>query len=202
MLNTRHSILYTNLMIARLHGEVIEKDETGAIIDVGGMGYKVAMTENDLKQCQLNEPVTVYTYFHVRENSQELFGFREFEAKKLFELLIGVSGVGPKMAMSVLNLGDQRQLRQAVASGNVAYITAASGVGKRLAERLVVDLKDKVGVIAGEVIENLGEMTTSDDAVEALVALGYSQSQAISALAQTNPEDDVEERIKQALRKL
>ncbi len=189
-------------MIARLHGEVIEKTAATLVIGVGGVGYEVAMTELELDEAKLNEPITLHTYFHVREQSQELFGFKEHETKKLFEVLIGVSGVGPKVAMSILGLGDQRQIRQAIASGNTAYIAGANGVGKRVAERVAVDLKDKVGVMAGEVVHDLGQAETGDDAVDALVSLGYSKAQAVQALAKTNPDDGVEARIKQALSSL
>jgi len=190
-------------MIGRIHGEVVEKSTDSVIVDVGGVGYEITLTSGDFDACKLSEPITLYTHFHVRENSQELFGFKEAESKKLFELLTSVSGVGPKMAMNLLSLGNQRQIRQAIAGGNVSYVSGASGVGKRLAERVVVDLKDKVGVMGGEVVAGLdGDSGTSDDAVEALVALGYSQTQAVMALSKVDPKAKTEDRVKQALKDL
>lgn len=188
-------------MISRLHGEVVEKDLDSLIIDVKGVGYQVFLSSKDIETCQLNEPATIYTYMHVRENAQELFGFMNIDTKKLFELLIGVSGVGPKMAISLLGLGDQSQLRKAIASGNTSYVSKASGVGKRLAERVVVDLKDKVGVIGGQVASDEA-VDPADEAVRALMSLGYNKAQSVLALAKIDPELSTEEKVKQALKEM
>lgn len=181
---------------------MVEKSAESVIIDVNGVGYEIAVTSVDLNELKLSEPTTLYTHLHVRENAQDLFGFKEADTKKLFELLIGVSGVGPKGAMAVLGLGDQRQIRQAIAGGNTKYISGASGVGKKVAERVVIDLKEKVGVLAGEVVDELGGEISGDDAVDALVSLGYSKSQAVIALAKVDPKLKTEDRVKAALKGL
>ncbi len=184
-------------MIARLKGVVVDKNEQLLIVDVGGVGYEVTVTQQLAEDTQAEQGVLLYTYDHIRENSHELFGFEDVESKRFFELLLKVNGVGPKMAVSLLNLGESRQIRGAIASGNIAYISGASGVGKRLAERICVDLKDKVGVIAGQDVNDLADVDS--DVIEALVALGYTRGQAAAAMSKVNTEASAEDQIKQAL---
>lgn len=185
-------------MIAHVHGEVVEKTHDALIVDVGGIGYEVQVAAGDFETALLGEKIKLYTHDHLRENAHELFGFSHLSAKRLFEALISVSGVGPKMALAILSLGDAEATRSAIAAGDSAFVQRASGVGKRLAERIVVDLKDKVG--APGVSPVTGRPAAGDDALDALLALGYSLQQANEALAQTDPHLDVQSRIKQALR--
>ena len=185
-------------MIAQINGQVIEKHDSSLIIEAGGIGYQVLVSEVDYEQISLDETIKLYTHFHVRENSQELFGFASLSAKNLFEILIGVNGVGPKMGLNLMSLGDEHQIRQAISSENIAYISGATGVGKKLAERVCVELKDKVGVLAGETADN----TSSNDAIEALVALGYSRNQAAKALVGQDVDLSIEQQVKQALKDL
>lgn len=189
-------------MIAHVFGEVVEKSGSSLIIDVGGLGYEVMVASGDFESAPLGERIKLYTYDHLRENSHELFGFSGLGAKRLFELLIGVSGVGPKMALAILGLGDAESIRSAIALGDSAFVQRASGVGKRIAERIAVDLKDKVGA-PGVVNANAGQNAVAgDDALDALLALGYSLQQASEALAEVAQELSAEVRIKEALRKM
>jgi Holliday junction DNA helicase RuvA len=186
-------------MIARIKGEVVEVHPTGSlVVDVSGVGYELKVSAIDLEHVSKGQTVQFSTYFHVRENSQELFAFSDPEAKHLFEQLIGVNGVGPKGAMSIMGLGERTQIQNAIASENIAYISGASGVGKKVAERICVDLKDKVGVF--------GEFATvsqkSDDALDALVALGFAKGQAAQVLSALDSELSTEDKVKRALKEL
>jgi len=133
-------------MIAHVFGTVAEKFNTSVIVDVHGIGYEVQVSTGDYEKALLNEEVKFYTYHHVREQAQELFGFSSLAAKKLFELLITVQGVGPKAALAVLSLGESETVRNAIANSDSAFVQKASGVGKKTAERVVIDLSDKVGL--------------------------------------------------------
>ena len=185
-------------MIAHGIGEVVEKTTDALIIDVGGIGYEIQVAAGDFEHAQLGKEAKFYTYDYLRENSHDLFGFSSLATKRLFELLISVSGVGPRMALAVLSLGDSEALRGALASADSAYIQRASGVGKRLAERITVDLKDKVGAPTTTVT---GTKVTNDDALDALLALGYSLQQANEALKEIDPNLTVQAKVKLALQR-
>lgn len=188
-------------MIARLRGTVIEKDLTRIVLDVSGVGYEVQMPISDTAELNLNQPADIHTYFQVREQSQELFGFLTSASKALFELLITVQGVGPKAALAILSIGQFEQVRSAIARSDAKYIQQATGVGKKTAERVCVDLSDKVGVpsvLSDQAIQT--ELDTSDEAVEALLALGYSPSDAMQALAGIDANLSTSERVRLALK--
>lgn len=188
-------------MIARLRGRVIEKDLTRIVIDVGGVGYEVQMPLSDASEIALKSEIDVHTYFQVREQSQELYGFLTSASKVLFQLLITVQGVGPKAALAILSIGQFENVRSAIARSDSKYIQQAHGVGKKTAERVCVDLSDKVGVpsiVGNEAVQT--ELDTSDEAVEALMALGYTVTDAVNALAQVDSKLSTQERIKQALK--
>lgn len=190
-------------MIAHVSGIVVEKFNSSIIVDVHGVGYEVAVALGDFEHAVLNEQVKFHTYHHIREQSQELFGFTSLAAKKLFEMLITVQGVGPKAALSILSLGDSETVRNAVANGNAAFITKASGVGKRIAERVVVDLTDKVGLAIRTNVNQVGEsqqIAHSDEALEALMALGYTLNDATRALEGISTDLSTADRVTQALR--
>lgn len=190
-------------MIAHVSGIVAEKFNSSVIVDVHGVGYEVAVAAGDYDRALLNEEVKFYTYHHIREQSQELFGFSSLAAKKLFEMLITVQGVGPKAGLSILSLGESETVRNALANGDVAFITKASGVGKRIAERAVVDLKDKVGLPLRTDVNLTGvssPINHSDEALEALMALGYSLADATRALEGIPMDLSTADRVTQALR--
>ncbi|HET9850140.1 MAG TPA: Holliday junction branch migration protein RuvA [Candidatus Saccharimonadales bacterium] len=190
-------------MISTLKGKVAEKSLDGVVIDCGGVGYGVNVTFEDYGALEDGHEAKLYIYEHIRENTHELYGFRTMETKMLFEQLLSVNGVGPKMALSILSLASAGQVRQAIASGDTKFISQASGVGKRVAERVVVDLKDKVGLIASD--DAVGFLSTptgnpNDEALQGLVALGFSVADAAEALKNIDQKLPAPERIKQALK--
>lgn len=191
-------------MIAHLVGEVTEKLETSAIIDVHGVGYEVILTQGDLDAFNLGSKVKVYTYHALRENSEELYGFSSLAAKRLFELLISVNGVGPKAAINILSLGAPEEVRNAIANTDAAYIAKATGVGKKSAERVIVDLRDKVGLPSkygnSDAGLSFGAGQQNDEALDALIALGFPLKEATAALAEVDLSMSVEERIREALK--
>lgn len=190
-------------MIAHVSGIVAEKFNSSVIVDVHGVGYEVAVARGDYDNALLNEPVKFYTHHHIREQSQELFGFTSLAAKKLFEMLITVQGVGPKAALAILSLGESEAVRNAIASGDVTFITGASGVGKRIAERVVVDLTDKVGLALYSDVSGSGvaqPINHSDEALEALMALGYTLNDATRALEGVPMDLSTADRVTQALK--
>ncbi len=184
-------------MIATLEGIVSENNVEQVILDVQGVGYGIYVTNEDQGTLQTGKTVKLYIYEHIREVSHDLFGFVRPETKQLFEQLLTVNGVGPKMALSVLNLGNAGNVSSAIANQDTAYIQQASGVGKRVAERIVLDLKDKVGV-AG--VFTGAPAAQQDDAVQGLVALGYTLQDAQNALSEIDQKLPTEQRIKQALK--
>lgn len=190
-------------MIAHVAGVVAEKFNSSLIVDVNGVGYEVAVAALDYDAALLDEPIKLFTYHHIREQSQELFGFSSRAAKKLFELLITVQGVGPKAALAILSLGDSETVRNAIASSDAGFITKASGVGKKTAERVVVDLSDKVGVPTRYTATAPAPAVMTavvDEALEALMALGYSLNDATKALEQVPADASTAERVRLALK--
>lgn len=188
-------------MIAQLTGKIVDKNLGSLIVDVMGVGYEVAVSTSDAEKITLGDQVVLKIYHHIREQSQELFGFLELGGKELFKLLITVQGVGPKAALAILSLGQFEQVRSAIARADSKYIQQANGVGKKTAERVCVDLSDKVG--APSIIDNQPiqtELNTSDEAVEALLALGYNASDALQALADIDQNLATAERVRLALK--
>ncbi|PID31087.1 Holliday junction branch migration protein RuvA [Candidatus Saccharibacteria bacterium] len=188
-------------MIASLRGTV-EKTVEGIILDVGGVGYGLHVTAEDFGKLADGTEAKLYVYEHIREQGFELFGFRLADTKKLFEQLLGVKNVGPRVAMAVLDIGSAAHVRDAIAAGDVQRMQAAKGVGKRAAEQIVVELRDKLGLApsasADDVVNRPG-VNVQDEAVEALVALGYSPQDAAAALQKIDVTLPTEERIKKAL---
>ncbi|OYX35435.1 Holliday junction branch migration protein RuvA [Candidatus Saccharibacteria bacterium 32-50-10] len=190
-------------MIAHVSGEVAEKFNNSVIVDVHGVGYEVQVALGDYKQALLHESVKFYTYHHIREQSQDLFGFSSLAAKKLFELLISVQGVGPKAALAILSLGDSEVVRNAIANEDAGYIAKASGVGKKTAERVIVDLADKVGMplrYDNDVTGVSQSISHTDEALEALMALGYNLADASKALEGISTELSTAQRVTEALK--
>ncbi|WP_338503700.1 Holliday junction branch migration protein RuvA [Candidatus Minimicrobia sp. QA0096] len=191
-------------MIAHVFGKVAEKFNGSLVIDVHGVGYEVSVAANDFDAVTLDQEVKFYTYHHVREQTEELFGFSSLAAKKLFEMLITVQGVGPKAALAILSLGDAEQVRNAIANADSGFVQKASGVGKKTAERVVVDLSDKVGLPThyGRTEAPLQtELNTSDEALEALMALGYTLADATKALENVDANLPTAQRVTEALKK-
>lgn len=191
-------------MIAHVFGVVVEKFNSALIVDVHGIGYEVAVAFGDFEKAMLGEEVKLYTYHHIREQSQDLYGFSTLAAKKLFELLITVQGVGPKAALAILSLDDSEIVRSAIANGDTTFVARAIGVGKRIAERVVVDLSDKVGLPLRYDNSNMTGLSQSmnhaDEALEALMALGYSLADATKALEVVSTDLSTADRVTQALK--
>ena len=192
-------------MIAHLSGTIAEKFGAGSIvIDVHGVGYEVSVSAGDFEAVTLDQDAKFYTYHHVREQAEELFGFSSLAAKKMFEMLITVQGVGPKAALAILGLGDAEQVRNAIANADSTFVQKAAGVGKKTAERVVVDLSDKVGLPtqygrAAAPVQT--ELNTFDEALEALMALGYTLADATKALENVDVNLPTAQRVTEALKK-
>ncbi len=190
-------------MIATLEGTVSEKFFDSIVVDVNGVGYGLLVTADDYAKLSQGEKTKLYVYEHIREASHDLFGFSRIETKQLFEQLLGVKNVGPKVALAVLDIGSGDYVRSAIASGEVKTLQTAKGVGKRAAEQIVVELRDKVGIMVGsgaDDIINRGSVNQSDEAVQALVALGYQEIDAQLALQNIDKDLSTEARIKLALK--
>lgn len=191
-------------MIAHVSGTVAEKFGNSVIVDVHGVGYEVQVALGEYEHALLGEPVKFYTYHHIREQSQDLYGFSSLAGKKLFELLITVQGVGPKAALAILSLAESEVVRNAIANEDVTFVTKASGVGKKTAERVVVDLHDKVGLALrydnSPVTGQSAVLSHTDEALEALMALGYTLADATKALEGISTELSTADRVTQALK--
>ena len=190
-------------MIAHLRGKISEKFGNSLIIDVNGVGYEVTVTELDFEAAHLDEERKFYTYHAVRENGEDLYGFSSLAAKKIFELLISVQGIGPKAATAILSLAEAEEVRNAIANADAAFIAKASGVGKKTAERVIVDLRDKVGApshYGATEVKTKAELDEPDEALDALIALGFPLKEATAALKDVPVDLPVEERVRLALK--
>ena len=176
---------------------------TMLVLDVQGVGYGLQVTAEDFGRLPTGEIAKLYVYEHIREQAYDLFGFTLVDTKKLFEQLLGVKNVGPKVALAVLDIGTAPAVRGAIAAGDVKLLQSAKGVGKRAAEQIVVELRDKVGLAASDAAEGVVSrpgIASGDEAVEALMSLGYSPQDATLALKDIDSELPTEERIKLALK--
>lgn len=190
-------------MIATLSGVVGEKLPELVVLECAGVGYGLQVTTEDFGRLQIGSRAKLYVYEHVREQAYDLFGFSNLSTKLLFEQLLGVKNVGPKVAMAVLDIGNEAIVRGAIANGDVKMLQSAKGVGKRAAEQIVVELRDKVGLTASEAAEGLVSrpgVDTQDEAAEALIALGYQPQDAATALRGIDKGLPVEDRVKMALK--
>jgi Holliday junction DNA helicase RuvA len=187
-------------MIATLEGRIVAKGENYVIIDVGGVGFKVYIPSSLLNRLGgTGQEVSLFTHMHVRENEIALYGCSTPDELALFELLLGVSGIGPRVALNVVSMMSPEALREAIARGDAAMLTRIPGVGKKTAERVMLDLKDKLGV--GLEFVSYPALTHADaEVISALTSLGYSIAEAQAALRSLPPEDlPLEERIRLAL---
>lgn len=180
-------------MIGSLNGKITLKTGKFLIVETGGVGYKVFVSPDALLRAQVNSEVLLFVHTHVREDAIDLYGFINLEEQEFFELLIGVSGIGPKGALSILSIATLETLRKAIVTGDTAYLTKVSGIGKKTAEKIIIELRDKVGEERGGSLQ--GEL----DALEALKSLGYSQAEAREALKKTTSEN-TNAKIKEALK--
>jgi len=187
-------------MISTLKGTVQHKDLHSLIVEVSGVGYRVAVTTDTTLDALPGEPIFLWTYLAVRETALDLYGFKDKENLDVFELLITISGIGPKTALGILNVASIDMLKQAVSEDDTSYLTRVSGIGKKNAEKIVLELRDKLVTTSTEKGLNL---RAEGDALEALVSLGYSERDAREALKKI-PKDveNTSERVKQSLKLL
>ena len=193
-------------MITQLKGRLVEKSPTDVVIDCNGVGYLVNISLNTFSKLTDSESISLYTHLQVKEDSNTLFGFFEKTERNLFRQLISVSGIGASTARTMLSSLSPSEIQSAIISGNVATIQSVKGIGSKTAQRVIIDLKDKVSLISenDEFIGNIGN-TNKDEALSALEVLGYSRKQTsklIEMLVNNSPEMSVEELIKGALNKL
>ena len=183
-------------MIGRLRGRPVARTGDGVVLDVGGVGYLVRPTARALRKAEGGGEVELDTYLHVREDALQLYGFAEPAEREVFEQLLSVSGVGPKVALAIVSGSTPSDLRRAIALEDTSRFIAIPGIGKKTAQRVVLELKEKLGLVD----ETAGPGAPEVVARDALVELGYSLVEAERALAATDPEDPPEERVRQALR--
>jgi Holliday junction DNA helicase RuvA len=186
-------------MISKITGEVIHKADKFVVIETNGIGYKVYGTTELISKTQENETAKIWTYLAVRENALDLYGFPDKKELDFFELLITISGVGPKTALNILNVAHVDSLRKAISTGETAHLTKVSGLGKKMADKIVLELKGKLGTY--EEI-NLG-LKEEMDALEALKSLGYSHKESREALQEIDKaHTTTSARVKAALKHL
>lgn len=188
-------------MIASLSGTVIRTSPDSLVVDVHGVGYRVFATSEEVARHEIDTTVFLHTYLAVRENALDLYGFSELSDMRAFELLLTVSGIGPKSALSVLSLVPTETLCSAVAQGDAGYLTKVSGIGKKTAEKIVLELKDKIAVLGsvGQSISAHGD----EEALEALRAMGYTLNEARDALKRVSRSTEGgSARLREALKQL
>jgi Holliday junction DNA helicase RuvA len=190
-------------MIATLQGIISEKFKDQIVLNIQGVGYGLLVTLEDFSTLVTGNEAKLYVHEHIREEAHDLYGFTVFDTQLLFEQLLSVKNVGPKVALAVLGIGSSAMVRGAIANGDVKRLQTAKGVGKRAAEQMVVELRDKVGLVAGseaEDIVNRGGVHSTDEAFQALLALGYSEADAQRSLKDIDDSFSTEERIRLALK--
>ncbi len=193
-------------MITQLKGRMIEKSPTEVVIDCNGVGYLVNISLNTFSKLTDSESISLFTHLQVKEDSHTLFGFFEKTERNLFRKLISVSGIGASTARTMLSSLSPKEIQSAIISGDVSTIQSVKGIGLKTAQRVIIDLKDKVGLISenDQFIGNISN-TNQDEALSALEVLGYNRKQTsrvIEMLINNSPEITVEELIKGALNKL
>lgn len=184
-------------MIGSLRGTVLDTLRSDLLVEVQGVGYRVSVTAETLTSVRVGQELLLYTHEAVRETADDLYGFLEKEDLVWFELLLGVSGIGPKSALALMNAVDRHSLAQAVSRNDAKTLSAAFGIGKKTAEKVVLELKEKVGAVA----DSDAHSGSGGDVVDALVGLGYSLKEArdaVRALPRTLTE--TEEKIREAIK--
>lgn len=189
-------------MIAQLTGRILSRSATSCVLETGGVGFRLWMSTNSISRLPADgDEVMVFTHLHVREDELSLFGFESLEEQELFEKLITVSGIGPKVALSALSALSPRDLVSAIAREDDALVATVPGIGKKTAQRLIIELKDKVG--AGELGPRSGARTTaSAEATDALGSMGFSPAEVAVALKGYEGPDEAQSLLRYALKRL
>lgn len=185
-------------MIGSIKGKIILKKEKYIIVETGGVGYKINVSPDTLSKILKDKEVFLFIHTHVREDALDLYGFLERQELEFFEMLINVSGIGPKGALAILGITSIETLKKAIGTGDTSYLTKVSGIGKKTAEKIVIELRDKVANGMSE--KEGGSLQGELDALEALKSLGYSQNEAREALKKVMPESNTSVKIKEALK--
>jgi len=183
-------------MIGSIKGKIILKTDKFLIIETGGVGYKISVSPDTLsKSFKINNDIFLWIHTHIREDAFDLFGFLDIQELEFFEMLINVSGIGPRSALTILSIASIETLRKAIGSNDITYLTKISGIGRKTAEKIIIELRDKVGK------ENKdGSLKEELDALEALKSLGYSQNEAREALKTVSANSDTNTKIREALK--
>lgn len=192
-------------MIARISGRIDEIGANYAVVDVAGVGYKLFLTADTLHGMKSGGDARFWTYLAVRDDAMDLYGFVSKKDREFFGLLITVSGIGPKSALNILSLASSDTLMSAIQTGSTAHLVKMSGIGKKTAEKIVLELKDKVGAISSDTERETGSPALSSDldAIEALKSLGYDVDEARDALKKVSKDIlDVGAKVKAALKLL
>lgn len=186
-------------MIASLAGTLVRKDPSDILVETSGVGYQIYIPVSTLTVLpEVGEDVRLHTFQYVREDTLALYGFATQAERRLFSELLGVSGIGPKVALAILSVASPNDIRAAISAGDTEFITSVPGIGKKTAERVVVDLRDKM-----DMLTETGESRGNDEVAEALVGLGYSRSEARRAVQQVASDaTETDEMLKEALKTL
>lgn len=189
-------IWYDYCMIGSIRGKIILKTEKFILVETGGVGYKISVSPDVLSKTQkTGDEIFLFIHTHVREDAFDLYGFINTEELEFFEMLLNVSGIGPRSALAILSIASIGTLRKAIGTGDTSYLTKISGIGRKTAEKIVIELRDKIGD------EKTGTSLQGElDALEALKSLGYSQNEAREALKKVSPDTDTNMKIREALR--
>jgi holliday junction DNA helicase RuvA len=187
-------------MISRLRGKAIAWDADGLVLDVNGVGYRLFATPAAVKKADDTEEVVLETHLHVREDAMQLFGFADADERELFEQLLSVSGVGPKVALAIVSGYSPGELRRAIVREDDVLFQSIPGIGKKTAQRVVLELKEKIAPLAAVEAPHLGAGDGHIVARDALVELGYSPAEAEQRLAEVDPDLSPAERVREALR--
>jgi Holliday junction DNA helicase RuvA len=183
-------------MIGSIRGKIVVKTDKFVLIEANGVGYKVSVSPEILvKTHQKDEEIFLFIHTHVREDAFDLYGFLKQEELEFFEMLLNVSGIGPRSALAILGIASIETLRKAIGTGDTSYLTKISGIGRKTAEKIVIELRDKMG-------KDLGGSSLQEelDALEALKSLGYSQGEAREALKKVEANLDTNKKIREALK--
>lgn len=196
------------MMIEFLHGKLYKKDSSSAIIDVNGIGYLCHITTSTYERCpQSGELISLLIHFNVSENSQELFGFYDEKERTMFRMLIGISGIGPKTAITMLSNISPQEFKKRIVSSEVSMLTAIPGIGPKTAKRIIVELKDKFIKMSDDdmPIEESSEIPAKTEASDALIALGYRSKDIqniLKSIIESEGPDNTENLIRKALKLL
>lgn len=190
-------------MIAYLKGQLKNKGKNYIILEVADIGYQVFVSPVMYAELTIGDQLEIYTHHNVREDAETLYGFKNLEELEMFELLLSISGVGPKSALGVLSIAKVADIKSSIAHGDATMLTKVSGIGRKTAERIVLDLRDKIANLDSSAYGDLsgGGSGTNSDEIDALITLGYSVQQAREALRQIDPKiSKPGERIRGALK--